>query len=187
MDDLQLLTEQQAAKMLRLEPHTLTVWRCRKPHKATPGHIPQSLSQVKHCESRHAYFQMLYRVETEFNPRLTTQAPRNPEPPSNQKSSVWTDATPVIRGEPPPDPPSEHLTHLATDELRDRWRNYCEEFQAWQRRLKQQVDDDWYAANPVEFVAVIARQYAVAMNKALQAGHCDIGRKLFAPKCRALT
>lgn len=35
-DDFDLLDEKQAAKTIKLLPHTLTVWRCRKPSKAPP-------------------------------------------------------------------------------------------------------------------------------------------------------
>jgi hypothetical protein len=35
-DDFDLLPEPEAAKAIFLEPHTLTVWRCKTPHKAPP-------------------------------------------------------------------------------------------------------------------------------------------------------
>ena len=35
-EDFDLLDERQAAKTIKVLPHTLTVWRCRKPHKAPP-------------------------------------------------------------------------------------------------------------------------------------------------------
>ena len=36
MDEFSLLTEKQAAKIVKQKPHTLAVWRCRKPWKAIP-------------------------------------------------------------------------------------------------------------------------------------------------------
>ena len=36
MDDLSLLSEKQVAKIVKQKPHTLAVWRCRKPWKAIP-------------------------------------------------------------------------------------------------------------------------------------------------------
>jgi hypothetical protein len=36
MDDFELFNEKQTAKLLRLKPHTLAVWRCRQPEKSPP-------------------------------------------------------------------------------------------------------------------------------------------------------
>jgi len=34
--DFDLLEERQAARLVKVLPHTLMVWRCRTPHKAPP-------------------------------------------------------------------------------------------------------------------------------------------------------